>query len=801
MRKAAVVLLVLVAALAILAAGACTGPASAPAAAGQAGPPGPAGPQGPAGPAGPQGPAGPAGAAAPVAVPVTLETCSVCHKDAGANHQASYNQLYQDGVIKVSDITYAFRPSPDTTTITFKLTMNGQPFDPAKADALNIYYVPYAKGKFQFDPAAERLSLKGKLTADGKGTVTSTLVELAAGAKDFVDYKDVSGTNGLIVIFGRDETVKSIPNSRLTQNKYPFAGILKLGTVDYAPTANVAGCEKCHTTPYLKHAYIYGQVGADKATDFLTCKACHVDNGTGGHFEWQLLVNDPVLAAKYLAGSAKLTPEQEKQYAYPTTVMNDVHMSHAMEFPYPQSMSNCVTCHEGKLDKILTDANFTVATCKSCHPETGAKAPVAKEGDTPAYDTTKLALKTILPKASHGTMDLNTTNCTTCHGEGKPAPSFKKIHSGYNKAIYTADGLKYSNAISVTITSAKLDGTKLNIKFKAGAQPGLKDLDVAKIKPTVMVGLYGWNTKDFAFGPHERSFDDNKDGKIDSKDQRNLEYVVGEQHPRFTTASAAGGQWEVVADLTAWADQIKSGAVKRVAIGVLPELLDANKAAVAIDAVSRTFDLTSNKFDDKFFKPIVQAQKCESCHAALGTTFHRPAYGGDVVVCRMCHTPKTGAGHLEMQSRSIDSYVHAIHSGQDFDVANINFKDPVQALHYEHRTESPYPTHAITNCESCHNKGTYEVPDQAKSLPALLSASAKNDSWGRNIGTVPSYVTGPASKACGGCHRAEQINEDKAGGLAVVNRHMSEGGYLVEAGDKPADTLDSVINKVMGMFK
>ncbi len=63
--------------------------------------------------------------------------------------------------------------------------------------------------------------------------------------------------------------------------------------------------------------------------------------------------------------------------------MNDVHMSHAMEFPYPQSMANCVTCHEGKLDTVLADANFTVATCKSCHPVTGAKA-AAKEGEEPA---------------------------------------------------------------------------------------------------------------------------------------------------------------------------------------------------------------------------------------------------------------------------------------------------------------------------------------------------------------------------------------------------------------------------------
>ena len=65
--------------------------------------------------------------------------------------------------------------------------------------------------------------------------------------------------------------------------------------------------------------------------------------------------------------------------------MNDVHMSHAMEFPYPQSMSNCVTCHEGKLDTVLSDANFKVETCKSCHPVTGAVP--SEDGKT--YCTTR----------------------------------------------------------------------------------------------------------------------------------------------------------------------------------------------------------------------------------------------------------------------------------------------------------------------------------------------------------------------------------------------------------------------------
>ena len=748
--------------------------------------------------------------ATPAATDTTLETCVLCHKDSGSTHQTYYDKLYQDGVVQVSDITYSFKPNPDTTTVTFKLLQNGQPLDPKEADNLSMYWVPYKDGKFQFEPAMDRLSVKGKISSDGKGTVTSTLVELPKDDKAFVDYTDVSKTPGLLVIYGRDGTVGTIPNSRVAQAMYPFAGLLQTGSgVDYASSANVAGCVKCHTDPYLKHGYIYGTVGGDAKTDFYTCKACHLDNGEGGHYEWQLLVNDPVLAAKFLSASEEeaaklLSDAQKKDMAYNTTVMNDVHMSHAMEFPYPQSMANCVTCHEGKLDKILTDANFKVSTCKSCHPVTGAKAAVAKEGDTPAYDTTKFALKTIVPEALHGKMDLATTDCTTCHGEGKPAPSFKKIHPGYNEAIYDAAGIKYSDAVSVTIQSATLKDNKLNLKFSAAAKPDFKGIDVTKnLTPTVMVGLYGWDTKDFVVGPHERSFDDNKDGAIDSKDKRNLEAEVGAEHPRIKTVSAKGGAWEVEADLTPWADLIKDGTVKRLEVGVLPMAVNEDKVEVAVDATTRTFDVKGNKFDDKFFKPSAETEKCETCHEALATTFHEPSYGGSVTACRMCHIVKSGASHLEMQSRSLDSYIHAVHSMQKFDVATIDFKDPAQALKYEEHVSMPYPTHEIGNCESCHAKGTYDVQSQDESLPGILSASAKNETWDRKVGTVPvpSYVTGPATRTCGSCHRADLINEDKAGMLAVLNQHFRNGGYLTPAGDKPVDTWTSITNQVMSLFK
>ncbi len=719
--------------------------------------------------------------ASPAAQP---ETCVICHKESGAMHQANYDELYQDGVIQVSDLAYTYT-GPDTTTITWKMTKDGQPFDASKADNLALYFAPWTGEAFQFDPAADRLDLKGELSYDGAGGNTSTLVN--------ADVPDLTDADGLIVMYGTDEIVGTLP-ARIRQGKYPFAALLTMGAgVDYVSAANVSGCENCHSIPFLKHGYIYGQVNGDPASDFLTCKACHLDNGEGGHFEWQLLASDPAMAAEFLAAGdeAQLPPELVEKFAYRTTVMNDVHMSHAMEFPYPQSMSNCVTCHAGKLEQVLSDDNFTLETCKSCHPQD------APEGVETALPT----LATIMTPDEHDKVDLAVDACTDCHEVGKKAPGFSEIHTGYDKVIYTADGIKYSDAISVTIDSASFDGSKLTFGFSAVEDPDL-GLDVSTITPTVMVGLYGYDTKDFLIGAHERLSDDNGDGAIDSKDARALEYVVGEEHPRVSTVSAGDGKWEVTADLSTWADLISSGSVKRVELAVMPALADADGELVALNAPSRTFDLGANDFADDFYAPIAKvADGCNNCHAALAVNFHEPDHGGNLVVCRMCHITKAGGSHLEMQSRSLDSYIHAIHAGQAFDVGDIDFTDPVQKMHYEHHIEFPFPTHGSTNCEACHVEDAYNVPDQLKSLPGILSASDTLSGTTRSIGAIPSVVTGPGSRACGGCHRAELINEDAVGELIPFNIHTAQGGYMIDAGDVPSATLNSVIDQIITSFK
>ena len=736
-------------------------------------------------------------------VALQFETCGGCHRDAGEEHQGSYNQLYQDGVIKVTDVAYKFTAAagdkPDSTVVTFKMTKDGEPISGASVENSNIYFAAYTGNTFE---GAGRLPLKGKLSYDAaSGVTTSTLAELPATDKAYFDYTDLSKVDGIVVVYGYDKQVGSLP-ARIKQVQFPYAALANTGKgTNYVSAANNDGCEKCHSDPYLKHGNIYGQVNGDPATDFITCKVCHLDNGEGGHFEWQITADDPAAGAAYLAaGEESATDEIKAKYGYKTTLMNDVHMSHAMEFPYPQSMSNCVTCHAGKLDKVLTDANFKISTCKSCHPVTGAVGPIKEGEEEPSYDTTKLALKTILPQAIHGSMDLDTTDCTSCHGEGKSAKAFNQIHTGYDKAIYTADGKRISDIVTVSIDKASFAENKLTFSFSAASSEDI-GLDVTKISPTVMVGLYGWDTKDYIVGPHERLKDDNGDGTVDNKDQRALEYTVGEEHPRFTTVSAGDGKWEVTADLTDWADMI-GGNVKRVEIAVMPALTNADEVMVALNAPSRTFDLTTSRFNDKFFSPIVKVTDgCNECHDALGTTFHTPDRGGNVVVCRMCHITKAGGSHLELQSRSIDSYIHAIHSSQQFDVGDIDFTDPVQAEKYALEIEMPFPKHGITNCEACHVAGTNNVPNQGKSLPGLLSPSDVVQSKDRTIADVPAFVTGPATRACGGCHRAELVKEDNANGLALFNQHTAQYGYMVEVSEEPLDTLQGVFDQIMALFK
>ena len=445
---------------------------------------------------------------------------------------------------------------------------------------------------------------------------------------------------------------------------------------------------------------------------------------------------------------------------------------------------------------ILDEANFRLETCKSCHPLFGDPQNIM---DAPG-------LWAVAPTAPGVFNHLNfddTVNCTVCHtGVGSAAASLEQLHTGYNPLIYTdaLDGTQIGDEISVSIDAASFADNTLHVEFSASgtSTAGGVDLDATDIVPTVLVGLYGRDTKDYLIGPHARDIDGD----------RNLEFaVVGSaggtdwttDFPRATVdPSSTPGNWIVDVDLSAFSYLIGAdNDITKAEIGIMPDL------DVALDAVSESFDLVGNNFIAPVADIVRVETGCNNCHDALNTTFHLSSgvprgRGGSIEVCRLCHISLSGGSNIEMQSRSIDSYVHAIHSFQSFNYGDVDFEDPVEALHYEHHIGFVYPTLGF-DCESCHNPGTYDVPKQTGSMPGLLSASDSNDTIDRNIGDVPEYVTGPAVRACGACHRTQRINSDDAAGLTTLNQHFEDYGYLWE-NDENDVILHYIIDIVFSVF-
>jgi hypothetical protein len=128
-----------------------------------------------------------------------------------------------------------------------------------------------------------------------------------------------------------------------------------------------------------------------------------------------------------------------------------------------------------------------------------------------------------MPTIFHGgtppdTTYIKNTTCNACHKDpvtGGIAPRFSAIHTGYDKAIYAAADQKYSDAITVSIDNATLVGTDLTIEISADGTAG--GLNSDNVVPALLVGLYGYDIKDFIVNGHD-CWDSNCNGTISRGD-------------------------------------------------------------------------------------------------------------------------------------------------------------------------------------------------------------------------------------------------------------------------------------------
>jgi len=797
------------------------------------------------------------------------ESCNTCHSGAGEDHQAIYDKYVDDSNLALTftaaNITSAPTANPAgggfDISVQFTVTNvdDGEGVDRSTLDQLRFYAVRYDVALGGYYDSCSLGVYSDVDAANGVYAVRNdALQELPNATRPTICAFDPTATDAQVygyaariplfehetgpgseIIYSHVHLYDDVANTAVG-----FGAGVKGADGSYESPANVAGCIKCHGNPYLKHGYRAAVV--EGIPDFAACKSCHYDDRSGGHEDWQWMVDEP-----YEWATTELGVEQETKYAYTANIMNDVHMSHGMEFPYPQSMSNCVQCHEGKLDEVLADEEFKGETCKSCHPLNGTDAggwqydcstrglSEEQAAEIGPYCQAHRAPSFAYLWEEAGVSNIHSSlegDCTVCHAEGGFAPAFSELHTGYDTRIFDADGVRYADTYTLSIDdiTADLEANTMTVTFSAS--------DPTAVTPEILVSFYGWGTRQFILPSH--TYDAGRDLGVEGGRVR-FEWEPGDESRLFPSVSGtgtAGDPWVLTVDLAAWVpgvagdehsdgqpnmsvpDLIEEGIVTKVGVTLLGTV-DAVSGS-GLKAVTETFDLGEGGLVANYFQgdtALVDEDKCNDCHMQLPVRIHGNG-ASTVPACRNCHNPTYTGGHLEMASRSIDNYVHTIHSFQNFDTDD-DFEeyDPVYAARYDQHIKHVFPNFTITNCEACHVSGTvtYNVPDQSKALPGVLSETYVLNTWygiypqndpsglegkpfedasGRDIGFVPEYVTGPASRACGGCHRARLINQDEAGALASWNAHTQTNGTYVPNDPEDDDVLFGVINKIMSMF-
>ena len=318
------------------------------------------------------------------------ESCATCHGGAGEGHQAVYDKYTDESAFEMIFTDFTVGPGGAANTfdgtLEFTILKDGLPFtDFAGLDDARFLVSEYnsAENDYQtgaffwitMDIASVAMGADGDYTIDVNGlpfdpTVNGQVYGYIAQTPLF----EHEGSAGSELPEGTHvHLYDDVANAALA-----FGDALVTSPNAYVSAANVGGCEKCHGMPYLKHGYRAAEVDG-VLPDFAACKSCHLNERGGFAEDFQYMADEPFNWASDVAPTV--------DYGYRGNIMNNVHMSHAMEFPYPQSMQNCATCHGAltdatgavipgtdKLAMVLDDTQFTAETCLSCHPVQGIDA-------------------------------------------------------------------------------------------------------------------------------------------------------------------------------------------------------------------------------------------------------------------------------------------------------------------------------------------------------------------------------------------------------------------------------------------
>jgi OmcA/MtrC family decaheme c-type cytochrome len=759
---------------------------------------GTAGPTGPSGPAGPAGPQGPEGAPAPgPTLPAgdAIGTLSGSITDISVDTSAS---AFITVTFTVDDATG--KPVTGLTAFEFGIAKLVTP--PGKPPYWQSYINrqgPASRPTAVLWATTERPTTAAPVTEIEPGVYRYRMATDLTASKNQT-FPGITSEVGLAVIASLDREYVPTATHRLTVASTTSASRYN-AVMDFVP-ANLPAmlpnlvnrvitnesCGTCHGSSADRSVLSFPNLHGNFRFDADACVICHNPNMYDGYqstnTEWVDL--DLVTMAHKLHLDSGDYSASNRNYDH-------VH--------YPQSITNCLTCHDNNrmpkpagrtaTDALAFQTRPSAEACGTCH-------------DLDFQDGT----------FQHFFADAGPDACFACHGPNSGVAPVANYHisvsSTPNNPKQPAGLVQYEYQIA-SVTVNELNQPIVTFRLLANGQPvNLQSLPAG-------VGLGNMRFYAAWSSPHPGGGDSGPAiampqdyNNIGTNAQRvwwNLDQrlgvggaivaAVGDQVKSFDQPRSLGNLSAFVGTLTPAADGyfVTAPGVN----GGFAFPANATLKAVHIEGrpQSQGFNIDTSMrigFAGTPRRKVVSEASCLACHETIA--FHGSSRIDGPDACATCHNPETSSSNIfsgvipagvngagmfitGQLSMNLKDLVHATHAGKPVGGAPIR-EIPFSFIRgtvaggsgngpYDF-SDIGYPA-ALSDCQTCHLPGTYKLPINGNALWSVVD--------GYNNGTAPSTTAphnpsatvrvGPVTASCYGCHNTQsalthfELNATKTG--------------------------------------
>lgn len=480
-------------------------------------------------------------------------------------------------------------------------------------------------------------------------------------------------------------------------------------------------------------------------TDIAYCVTCHnpysIDGDTvnepwGGSVDMTLMIHK-IHAGRYLTQGYYIVGFRGTVHDYSDVV-------------FPQSLTNCETCHEESDPNTPQASNWRTVpnrnACGACHDNITNWESGGADGH---------------PGGLAFTDDLT---CTECHGPDSDVDGGAYRVANVHRDPVAEAGERFQFNIIDVIDTAVGDNTTVLFSVTDPTNDDAPyDIQNDEAFTTCQFGAsrlaisIGWVTSDYT-----------------NRDSGNTPAQPVSMNPLTACGGTSTAEGEGVFSVTSPVE------IPATVSGTLAVTIDGHPA-VPIDGTTERIPVTNaiayyGITDDPPVarRNAVAIERCDACHSQL--TMHGNNRTDEPEVCVVCHNP---------DATDINKRAGACVDAHGADDASIDMKYMIHALHAFSFTGEPYKTcnffsnpvtfdflypGKLNNCEGCHLPGGYYPVDPGTILGTTVSVGADL--------SVPTddTVVSPNTSACSGCHITQS-----------ARNHMLSNGADYEA-TKAADS-------------